>query len=533
MPATHLHRRILRRAALLRRLQVALGHDLAAMHRSCAFLRHGATSFPLYCETFGLAGVEGLQLEALAKCADRYPALALQVASGRTTLPAAAAVARLLAEPDLLREGDDWLGWAAGEPTRDVLDRVRRRREEARWRRGVFPLRAYLSRRGADLLLRAREVSGRSAGRALSEGETIEVVADDFLDRRDGVRRARRLAARESADRSPPPRPGSRRIPGAEKRKVILEGGDRCRVAGCGNGTFLDYCHRRPFREGGENAAGNLLRLCRLHHRQFDGGEWRVVPRPGGDLLVDRRGIPVGRLGESSGPPEEEESEPQGRAAPAQVCLPPGADAAEHRRGIRVPGMLRDETLDVARIGLLVAIPVRAGTGLALEEDESRGAAEGRRALEVAQVVATRAEGHEVVQVGVPLPEPLAEEHEAARPREAVQRGEGRCCAADGMARPDAGGEVEGAGGEPRGVEPLLPDLDAGTGAHRRQRPAGPRRGVGGGIHSLPGSPAPRGEAREEGAGTAPDVEDPRRGREREPGDEPVQRCLPRRVPAG
>jgi len=73
-------------------------------------------------------------------------------------------------------------------------------------------------------------------------------------------------------------------------------------VEGCGNAYFLDFCHRQPFRTGGENTAANLFRFCRLHHRQFDGGQWKVIRRPGGDILVDRAGLVVGRLAEASCP---------------------------------------------------------------------------------------------------------------------------------------------------------------------------------------------------------------------------------------
>ena len=91
-----------------------------------------------------------------------------------------------------------------------------------------------------------------------------------------------------------------RHIPATERRKVLRIAGDRCRVAGCPNTYFLDYCHRRPFRLGGGNEAENLYRFCKAHHRQFDGGEWRILSRPGGDLLVDRAGLVVGRLAEAS-----------------------------------------------------------------------------------------------------------------------------------------------------------------------------------------------------------------------------------------
>jgi hypothetical protein len=352
-PETHtrLHRTILRKFALLRRVQVSLGRDLGAMHRSCAFLLHGATSFPLYCETFGLAGVEGLQLEAVTTALEIEPRLAAAVASGRVSVPAAAALGRLLGNPALLRPGDEWVRWAEEGSTRELLDRTRRRREESRAEGALHPLRAYLTPRGAVDFLRARELAIRREGRVLTEGETIERVADEYLDRMDPERQAFRPATaarnrarpvsagtkRDNADTPPgaragvraearaerapattvadPPRPRSRAIPADERRRVLRQAGDRCRVQGCDHAFFLDYCHRLPFRTGGPNTAENLLRFCTLHHRQFDAGEWRVLERPSGAILVDRRGVVVGRLRRDA---------PEARGAPA---TPPATPA--------------------------------------------------------------------------------------------------------------------------------------------------------------------------------------------------------------
>ena len=88
----------------------------------------------------------------------------------------------------------------------------------------------------------------------------------------------------------------SRHVPAADRHRVLERFGDRCWVAGCDDRGRQTLAHRRHFRFGGANRYWNLLRLCLEHHRQFDGGLWKVVERRKKALLIDRRGLVVGEL---------------------------------------------------------------------------------------------------------------------------------------------------------------------------------------------------------------------------------------------
>ena len=95
----------------------------------------------------------------------------------------ACCVSRVLANPALLREDDDWIGWALAEPARRLERRVRRRLEEARaGDEPVVPLQLYVRARARDQFQRAREVASQKAARALTTGETFETVVDHYLD---------------------------------------------------------------------------------------------------------------------------------------------------------------------------------------------------------------------------------------------------------------------------------------------------------------------------------------------------------------
>jgi hypothetical protein len=210
---------------------------------------------------------------------------------------------------------------------------VKQRLEEARAGSFVFPLTVFLSPKGADDFLRARELTIRKAGKPLTEGQTFEAVVDDYLDRHDEVRRAARLAAEERS-RLPADGEGSRgcaaksagRKSGAPRSRHVLarslrallgRAGDCCWVEGCDRRAFLQICHLRAFARGGSNGARNLVRLCREHHVQMDSGVWwPKAKRDGSIVMIVRRGVVVGRFRGGPRPAAEPASAEEGTARP-------------------------------------------------------------------------------------------------------------------------------------------------------------------------------------------------------------------------
>ena len=293
----------------MREVQVRVGRTLLEIRRLGDPISLGATTFPIFCEQAGLSPVEARELTALAEAAEAAPEVAVRVVEARLTPQKAAVVNQLLKTPEIRRPGEDLLAFVESRCAKDLVHEVKRRREEARIGEPPVALTIQVSARGRDDFRRCRTLVSRSLDRMASEGETLERVCDDFLQRHDPERKARRLQERDEATasggggRSGRPLPGaapperSRHVPATDTRELLRAAGDRCWVDGCANEAFLQMAHRRAFRENGPNRAGNLLRLCRTHHAQFDGGDWRLVRRLDGEvILIDRRGVRVGRL---------------------------------------------------------------------------------------------------------------------------------------------------------------------------------------------------------------------------------------------
>ena len=288
--------------------QVRLGRVLLELRRADAFLPFGVTTFALYCERVGLSFQEGRDLAALAEADEARPELGGRVLARDLSVAKALALAEFLRTPGLGRPGEDWLRDAERLSARDLWRIVRERREELRIREPPVYLTLLVSRRGRAVFTRSREIVARRNALPATDGAALEEVCDDFLERNDPEVRADRMeaadAARAAAAEGAPPEaaPGDRVSAGVRRALLRLHGGV-CWVEGCDLRSFLDFSHVVPRRLGGPPSEENLLRLCKGHHVQFDAEAWRLVERRDGVVvLVDRRGVVVGRLRGTGGP---------------------------------------------------------------------------------------------------------------------------------------------------------------------------------------------------------------------------------------
>ena len=293
----------------MRGIQVDLGRDLLELQRLGDFRWAGATTFPIFCEQVGLSPVEGRELTAMAEAAETAPEVVRRVVEAKITPQKAKVVNELLKTPEIRAPGEDPIALVQSMCAKDLLNEVARRKEAVRLGEPPVGLTIQVSVKGRDDFRRCQTLVSRSLDRMASEGETLETVAGEYLDRHDPERKAKRLEDNDKSKASlkdggsSHPLPGavdsprSRHVPAVELRHLLRAAGDRCWVDGCGNEAFLQYAHRRAFRANGTNSSRNLLRLCRTHHAQFDEGLWRLIPRLDGQVvLIDRRGVRVGRL---------------------------------------------------------------------------------------------------------------------------------------------------------------------------------------------------------------------------------------------
>jgi hypothetical protein len=163
---------------------------------------------------------------------------------------------------------------------------------DARWNesRGSAEPRPARQASNAEALVAVAEAALAHPGDGRPAGERYQVVvhADEAVLSHDGEggceledgsalapETARRLtcdaAVVQNGRKSRTVRPALRRALRARDRG--------CRFPGCENRRFLDAHHVHHWARGGPTTLGNLVLLCRRHHRLVHEGGWEVGPR--------------------------------------------------------------------------------------------------------------------------------------------------------------------------------------------------------------------------------------------------------------
>jgi hypothetical protein len=287
-----------------RRRQLESARLYYEIESSRHYLLRGASSIAHFGELNGRSGREARMLASVGFVLERCPEVEEKILARVISLDAAAALRPLYEKPALIREGDDWLGWAAVQSARALEHEVRKRVREVESGERVATLSALLTESQWEKFERAKTLASRKAQAHLSRGQTVETLADHYLKSFDAdIRSPRKRRMPDTADH-----PG-RAIAEAVKRAIRgRPHGDRCAVPGCDHHLFLNYAHVRPHRKGGGREPKDLHYLCWPHHVLFDLGILKITGTPdrpifhlpGGQVLVGF--APVN----GSGPKEKE-----------------------------------------------------------------------------------------------------------------------------------------------------------------------------------------------------------------------------------
>jgi hypothetical protein len=239
---------------------VHAARQLETIDRTGHFLCVSCASLSEYGEANGLSGRETRTLAAVGKALELRPALEEDILSGKLSVEAVAALGRVFEHPHLVKDEEDWLKCAEQWSVKKLQREIRKREREAETGEPVSVLTAILTAIGRALFERARTIASRKEQKPLSEGETVEVMADHYLDCFDPDRK--KPGKRRTPDTTG--RPG-RAVPEEVKRAVRARPhGDRCAVPGCDHEIWLDYAHKQPHWDGGSREAWNMHRLCRV-----------------------------------------------------------------------------------------------------------------------------------------------------------------------------------------------------------------------------------------------------------------------------
>jgi len=256
----------------MRQIELRAARLLAKIKTSGHYIHRGRSSIAHFGEGHGFAGREAWRLAAVGEVLQLEPALEERILAGKISLDSAAALLKVLSRPELRREGDDWLGWAEEGSTRELETRIRERAVEIESGEPASTLTATLTASAQLTFDRARQIASRKKKKPLTEGQTIEVLADHYLDSFDPLRKEPR------ARRMPPTagQPG-RHVPAEVARQVHARHRGKCSVRGCDRDCFIQKAHLKAHRFGGSREADNLVELCWMHHMMLDHGLIRIT----------------------------------------------------------------------------------------------------------------------------------------------------------------------------------------------------------------------------------------------------------------
>jgi hypothetical protein len=274
-----------------RACRIAAARAALVIDRKGHFVYEGCASFGEYGERHGVSASEAWKVLALGLALEKWPDIEEELLAGRVREEAASRMGMLVKHPLALKEGDDWLAWAKGEPASAFRRRVRERIETVQ-RKGAPTVEKtfYVSEKGAEDFERARVLASRKAKRVLTEGEALEEVVDHYLRSFDPLRK------REGKRRMPDTAtlPHRRDLPAAVELALAKQNGDVCAVPYCQNKIFLENSHRKAHCEGGSREKRNLDRICDDHHDMYHRGELLIEGPTDAPTFKSGDGRPIG-----------------------------------------------------------------------------------------------------------------------------------------------------------------------------------------------------------------------------------------------
>ncbi|MDJ0973009.1 MAG: hypothetical protein QNJ98_00940 [Planctomycetota bacterium] len=234
----------------------------------------GCASIGEYAARFGISRVEAVGLCDLGRALRDHADLEKALRSGKTDSVRASTVARVLANPALVKPGDEWVRHACADALPALKRRVKARIDEfAQQATGVVELSLHVREETKKDFLRARDLASRKEKQALTHGQAFHRIVHFYLDKNDPLRaKPRKRRVPDTATR-----PDSRYVPAEVVRAVLERSGGQCEFPGCENRIFTELGHIVPHACGSGREADDFFHFCSIHHKLYDARLIRFV----------------------------------------------------------------------------------------------------------------------------------------------------------------------------------------------------------------------------------------------------------------
>jgi hypothetical protein len=212
--------------------------------------------------------------------------------------------------------GDDWFDLAHRLSTREMRQAIAKRFDEHRQGAATEPLTLFVTNDARRSFERARELVSRSRHENVSTGHAVTIVVDEWLRKRDPLRRGTGSRRVPDTERHP----HGRYVPAAVDREVRMRSQDRCMVPFCPNKIWVELSHRVARARGGCNEAFVLDDICDTHHVMYHRKLLRIEGPPDAPIFRTADGVEIGAAVSAA---RRRERASRARAAP--MAPPSGA----------------------------------------------------------------------------------------------------------------------------------------------------------------------------------------------------------------
>jgi hypothetical protein len=277
-----IHQRALTAAQSFKKAEADLIAILQEVESSRTFFKLGYTSlFQYVVQSLQLSESVAANFVTVARKAKEFPALQRAIDQGDLTVSKARKVTAVLTSENQ----EEWVKKAVELPQRKLEEQVANLAPETAIRDGIKPiteklsqLKVGISRELEEKMRRVQDLESQRTGRSVKLAETLEALVDLYLEKKDPLKKAERVLAKENNADACVVRHVNRlnqsdthTVPAKIKHQVNLRDGGRCTHTEdgerCESRRWLDVHHIVLRSHGGTNDVENLTTLCSSHHR--------------------------------------------------------------------------------------------------------------------------------------------------------------------------------------------------------------------------------------------------------------------------
>lgn len=296
-----IHLKAVRLVGEYRRAEIELIEILQEVDREKVYAYKGYSSLFMYAkDALGLSENVIYSLITVARKAVEVPELKEKIASGEMTLTNAKRISAVLNQENK----SEWIEKASELSYRQLEREVAKVRPEEKTPERVsyvseshLKMQIGLTEEQVLMLRNAQELLCQSTGQALSLSDTVALLTEEFLKRKDPVQKATRVFVKKGfiakpkeqsqtkSDDSLVARRGDRADASKLKRttppahivhQLNLRDQRRCAYvrsdgSRCGETRWIQVHHLKEVSQGGTHALENLTTLCSTHHKLVHG----------------------------------------------------------------------------------------------------------------------------------------------------------------------------------------------------------------------------------------------------------------------